>query len=76
MLPLWRPYVSFPDELGYETTEWGGIRTDVTGKTIIPGLFAAGEVASGVPSQLIVAAATGSIAAIGINEELVEEDFS
>lgn len=42
----------------------------------MPGLFAAGEAASGAPSQLIVAAAAGSMAAISINLELMEEDFA
>lgn len=74
--PQWLPQAAFCKELGYETTEFGGILTDVTGKSTIPGLFAAGEVTTGAPSQLIVAAAAGSIAAASINLELMEEDFN
>ncbi|MEK8128884.1 NAD(P)/FAD-dependent oxidoreductase [Paenibacillus filicis] len=66
---------SFRESLGYEPTELGGIRTDETGKSSVPGLFAAGEAAPGAPSQLIVAAAQGSLAAVSINVELMEEDF-
>lgn len=73
--PMWQPYVSFRSELGYETTETGGIRTDEMGKSSVYGLYAAGEAATGMPSQLIVAAASGSIAASGMNGELTEEDF-
>lgn len=74
--PQWMPQVVFRDELGYEAKELGGILTDETGKSTIPGLFAAGEAASGAPSQLIVAAAEGSKAAAGINTELMEEEFA
>ncbi len=50
--------------------------TDGTGKSTVPGLFAAGEATTGAPSQLIVAAAAGSIAAASINMELTEEEFN
>jgi thioredoxin reductase len=73
--PQWLPYAAFQG-LGYETTESGGIVTDGMGKSTVPGLFAAGEATSGAPSQLIVAAAAGSIAAVSINMELMEEDFA
>jgi thioredoxin reductase len=74
--PQWLPQAVFREGLGYEATELDGIRTDETGKSTVPGLFAAGEAASGAPSQLIVAAAAGSMAAISINLELMEEDFA
>ncbi|TDF99460.1 NAD(P)/FAD-dependent oxidoreductase [Paenibacillus piri] len=74
--PQWLPQAVFREGLGYETTELDGIRTDEMGKSTVPGLFAAGEAASGAPSQLIVAAAAGSMAAAGINAELMEEDFA
>ncbi|MEJ8548701.1 NAD(P)/FAD-dependent oxidoreductase [Brevibacillus borstelensis] len=74
--PQWLPQAVFRDELGYETTESGGILTDAAGKSTVPGLFAAGEAASGTPSQLIVAAAAGSMAAVAINTELMEEEFA
>ncbi|WP_199621964.1 NAD(P)/FAD-dependent oxidoreductase [Paenibacillus alkalitolerans] len=74
--PQWLPQVVFREELGYEATELGGILTDESGKSSVPGLFAAGEAASGAPSHLIVAAAAGSTAAVAINTELMEEDFA
>jgi len=76
VLPRWQPYVTFREQLGYDTNEYGGIRTDEAGRSTVPGLFAAGESATGMPSQLIASAAAGSAAAIGINGDLTEEDFS
>jgi len=74
--PRWQPYVSFRDELGYLATESGGVRTDSLGKSSVPGLYAAGEAATGNPGQLIVAAASGFMAGAGINAELTEETFA
>ncbi|OPH48109.1 pyridine nucleotide-disulfide oxidoreductase [Paenibacillus ferrarius] len=72
--PQWQPQAAF-QKLGFKINETGGIVTDTLGKSTIPGLFAAGEATTGVPSQLIVAAAAGSIAATSINMELMEGDF-
>lgn len=66
----------FSERLGLETNALGGVIADATGKTGITGIFAAGEAASGAPSQLIVAAAAGSVAAASLNLELTEEEFS
>jgi thioredoxin reductase len=74
--PQWLPHAAFREGLGYEVTESGGILTDESGKSSVPGLFAAGEAASGSPSQLIVSAAAGSTAAVSINTELMEEEFA
>ncbi|MFD0587275.1 NAD(P)/FAD-dependent oxidoreductase [Paenibacillus sp. GCM10027627] len=74
--PQWVPRAIFQQELGYAVNEVGGMIADGMGKTNVAGLFAAGEVTSGSPSQLIVAAAAGSLAATSINLELTEEDFS
>jgi thioredoxin reductase len=74
--PKWVPRAGFQQELGYAVNDLGGILTDEMGKSTVPGLFAAGEVTTGFPSQLIVAAAAGSIAAASINLELTEEAFS
>ncbi|MGF7047563.1 thioredoxin reductase [Paenibacillus sp. DS2015] len=73
--PQWAPQVAFRQELGYDTTDLGGILTDGTGKSTVPGLFAAGEASTGVPSQLIVSAAAGTTVAASINLELTEEEF-
>ncbi|MFC4775281.1 NAD(P)/FAD-dependent oxidoreductase [Paenibacillus sp. GCM10023252] len=74
--PEWKPYINFQVSLGYELTELGGILTDSCGKSTVPGLYAAGEAATGSPSQLIIAAASGSQAAASINLELTEEEFA
>ncbi|EOS56129.1 NAD(P)/FAD-dependent oxidoreductase [Paenibacillus barengoltzii] len=73
--PEWKPKASFQGSLGYEVNEFGGIATNEWGKSSVPGVYAAGDAAYVMPSQLIYAAAGGSKAAIGINMELTEEDF-
>ncbi|XOJ01672.1 NAD(P)/FAD-dependent oxidoreductase [Paenibacillus polymyxa] len=74
--PNWQSNFVFSERLGLETNTLGGVIADATGKTGITGIFAAGEAASGAPSQLIVAAAAGSVAAASLNLELTEEEFS
>lgn len=74
--PHWQSNFVFSERLGLETNALGGVIADATGKTGITGIFAAGEAASGAPSQLIVAAAAGSVAAASLNLELTEEEFS
>lgn len=69
------PNHSFQQALGYETTDIGGIVTNPMGKTTAAGVFAAGDAAYFMPSQLILAAASGSKAAAAIMAELVEEDW-
>ncbi|MWC28235.1 NAD(P)/FAD-dependent oxidoreductase [Paenibacillus sp. MMS18-CY102] len=75
--PQWTsPHATLCEGLGYEPTELGGISVDGMGKsTTVDGLFAAGEATSGGSTQLIIAASAGSMAAISINTELMEEDF-
>jgi thioredoxin reductase len=74
--PQWQTHSAFGRELGCEENELGGIVTDGTGRSTVPGFFAAGEAATGSASQLILAAASGSLAAVTINTELMEEDFA
>ncbi len=50
-----------------------GIMADRFGRTSVKGVYAAGEVI--VPSQLIVAAAQGSMAAAGVNMDLTQSEF-
>ncbi|MCA0757145.1 NAD(P)/FAD-dependent oxidoreductase [Paenibacillus sp. N4] len=69
------PHVSFDEELGYETSENGGIVTDAVGRTSAAGVYAAGDSAYVMPSQLIYAAASGSKAAMGVVADLTEEDW-
>lgn len=74
--PIQLPYVNFEDSLGYRTARHGGIVADEMGRTSVPGLFAAGDAAYVMPSQLIYAAASGSKAAMSVMAELTEENWN
>ncbi|WJY26296.1 NAD(P)/FAD-dependent oxidoreductase [Sporosarcina trichiuri] len=73
--PLWSHGDHFAESLGCELNEIGGIRTDEYGRTNVWNVYAAGDMANIVPAQLIVAAGSGSAAAIGINGDLTNEFF-
>jgi len=73
-----RPSLRARDEspirsLALEVDEYGLARVDTTGRTTVPGVWAAGN-ASNPRAQVITAAGEGSAAAIDINNDLVEED--
>ncbi|WP_409346276.1 NAD(P)/FAD-dependent oxidoreductase [Paenibacillus sp. MBLB4367] len=72
--PVWVP-APFGERLGCEIDNRGGIVTDALGRTSIKGIYAAGDASVIAPSQLIIAAAGGSRAAIGVNTDLMEETF-
>jgi thioredoxin reductase len=57
-------------ELGAELTERGTVDVDAFGRTSVPGLFAAGDIAAAMP-QVAGAIADGSRAAAAINDELI-----
>ena len=59
--------------LGCAVDEAGFLRVDATGRTSVPGVWAAGNAAN-PRAQVITAAGEGSAAAIAINADLVEED--
>jgi thioredoxin reductase len=61
------------EEVGCETDDLGFVRVDNAGRTSVPGVWAAGNVAN-PRAQVITAAGEGSAAAISINADLVEED--
>ncbi|NOU96292.1 NAD(P)/FAD-dependent oxidoreductase [Paenibacillus sp. LMG 31456] len=73
--PIWVQAVSFGERLGCETNKLGGYVTDSFGKTNIKGVYAAGDASVIAPAQLIIAAAEGSRAAIGVNMNLTEAEF-
>jgi len=56
-----------------DVDDYGLARVDATGRTTVPGVWAAGN-ASNPRAQVITAAGEGSAAAIDINNDLVEED--
>ncbi|MBB6450893.1 thioredoxin reductase [Geomicrobium halophilum] len=66
---------SIGEVLGCEFNNQGAIKTDGIGRTNVEGVFACGDTSIIAPSQLIIAAAEGSKAAIGVNAALVEETF-
>ncbi|MFP4976725.1 NAD(P)/FAD-dependent oxidoreductase [Paenibacillus sp. CN-4] len=63
----------FAESLGYELQDGGGIAIDMMGRTTAPGVYAAGDSAYVMPSQLIYAAASGSKAAMGMIADWTEE---
>ncbi|MHA6481923.1 NAD(P)/FAD-dependent oxidoreductase [Paenibacillus sp. strain BS8-2] len=73
--PYWRQASPFGEQLGCAMSEKGGIITDGMGRTNISGVYAAGDTVVIAPSQTAMAAGEGSRAAIGINTDLVREDF-
>ncbi|MNR60401.1 Thioredoxin reductase [compost metagenome] len=71
----WSHPISFIKELGCEQNEFGGIAADDFGRTNVEGIYAAGDGSVIMPAQLIVAAAEGCRAAIGVNSALTNADF-
>lgn len=61
-----------PQTLGCQMTEAGTIMVDAFGKTNLPGVYSAGDAASEM-YQAIAAASLGSLAAVGMNSELLME---
>lgn len=72
----WKQAASFDSSLEYTLNEQGGIATDSWQRTNTKGVFACGDTRIAGPSQLIVAAGEGSMAAMAVNAELIEEKFN
>ncbi|CUB23302.1 Thioredoxin reductase [Bacillus safensis] len=64
----------FAEKLGCQMTKNAGIETDILGRTTVSGVFACGDNLGG-PAQLVLAAAAGSQAGMGVIHELVQEKF-
>jgi thioredoxin reductase len=62
-------------QLGAATDDHGWVVIDPTGRTSVPGVWAAGN-AVNPRAQVITAAGEGSAAAIAINQDLVDEDVA
>jgi thioredoxin reductase len=72
----WKQATAIAEELGCALNAIGGIATDEQGRTNIKGVYAAGDTSTLLmQSQLIIAAASGSKAAFGLNADLVESYF-
>jgi thioredoxin reductase len=66
---------NFAKQLGCEYNSLGGISADSNGRTNIQGVYAAGDASVIAPAQLIIAAAEGLRAAVGVNRDLIQKEF-
>ena len=69
--PRWDAHLSFLESLDLHLDGWGLILADPSGRTSHPGIYAAGDVTSPGPQQLIVAAGAGARTAATINRDLI-----
>lgn len=75
----WAPTAPFAEQLGLDRAPTGAIAVDGLGRTSRPGVYAVGDVAQpvGLPmpmSSVLVAAASGQVAAATADRELAAED--
>ena len=69
--PQWETELSFLPALAPDLDAHGHLAVDRAGRTSVPGLYAAGDVASPGPQQLIVAAGAGArVAAVMIHDSI------
>lgn len=67
--PEWQTELSFLDGISPEIDREGNLVTDRSGRTDVPGLYAAGDAAIPGPQQLIVAAGAGArVAAVMVHD--------
>ena len=71
--PRFRPNHQLLIGLGCAVGDDGWITTDNTGRTSVPGVWAAGNIVD-PRAQVITAAGAGSAAAIAMNADLVDDD--
>lgn len=72
----WIQASAIGESFGCKLNERGGVEADRFRRTNVEGVFACGDTVMDGPSQLIIAAAEGSMAGIGVNGELLEERFN
>lgn len=68
-------HAPFAAQLGCQMASEFLVQVDEMGRTSVPGVYAAGDLASRM-RQIAMAVAGGASAAIGINVDLIEEDFA
>jgi thioredoxin reductase len=73
--PRFVPHSALLDDLGCELDDQGWPVVDATGRTSVPGVWAAGNVADR-RAQIITAAGAASAAAIALNADLVGADVA
>lgn len=67
---------NFDKQLGCEyNNPLGGISADSYGRTNIHGVNAAGDASVIAPAQLIIAAAEGLRATVGVNRDFIQKEF-
>ncbi|WP_167041414.1 NAD(P)/FAD-dependent oxidoreductase [Salinibacterium sp. ZJ454] len=69
--PRWDAHLEFVSTLELETDGWGLVSIDRDGRTSHAGVYAAGDITSPGPQQLIVAAGAGGRVAATINRDLI-----
>lgn len=69
--PVYAPNLGYAAALGLETDADGYLVVDASGRTSVPGVYAAGDSAAPGPQQLIVAAGAGAKVAAALNRDLV-----
>lgn len=69
--PVWDAALGYLDGLDVALDADGHLTTDRDGRTTVPGLYAAGDVASPGPQQLIVAAGAGARVAAVLTHDLL-----
>lgn len=71
--PRWVDQLEYlSDTVAPDVDDWGLLRTDRDGRTNIPGLYAAGDLTSPGPQQLIVAAGAGARVATTMSRDLIQ----
>jgi thioredoxin reductase len=73
--PVWAAALGYLTSLGddLERDALGLVRTDASGRTSVPGVYAAGDVTPPGPQQLVVAAGHAAVVAGGILEDIAVE---
>jgi thioredoxin reductase len=71
--PTFVPNDHLLTDLGCDANADGWVATDLTGRTSVPGVWAAGNVVD-PRAQVVTAAGAGSAAAIALNADLVDDD--
>jgi thioredoxin reductase len=69
--PVYTPNLAYVSSLGLEVDGDGYLVVDGSGRTSVPGVYAAGDSTAPGPQQLIVAAGAGAKVAAALNRDLI-----
>lgn len=73
-MPAQEPRSDLSSRLGCPFTTDGRVEADAFGRTPVPGVYVAGDMAPGM-QQVLAAAASGAMAGATLNNDLLSEDF-